>query len=367
MPPPNHGASFMNYLIVNNKEINKHFSINYIDTNTANTLNELRRIKLRRLVGILKCYILFIYKILLHKPNIIYFTISPSGIGFIKDLPFVLIAKLSNVRLLIHMHGRGVKSGSEKNKIMYRLYKWVFGSNHVIVLSNKLKSDVSTFTPDTHLYVLANGVKGVSRQHYEKVRISQYREQSTNSKVSILFLSNMKQEKGIFDLLEACNILKNSGYDFSCVYAGPWVWPAEEKLFNHAVKSLGLQETVKYIGPRYGNDKYIKMLNADILAFPSINEAFPLVVLEALSAGCPIVATQIGGISDIIENGYNGYLVPTKNALLLAEKLSSLIVDQQLRKSISRRARKCYEEHYTVEVFERNFCELLNSILASNN
>ena len=131
------------------------------------------------------------------------------------------------------------------------------------------------------------------------------------------------------------------------------------------VERDSLHDVVEYVGPQYGASKYGWFYRADIFAFPTNyqNEAFPLVLLEALSTGCPVVTANVGGIPEIIKDGTNGYLVAPENAKELAQKLAILIANPELRSRMAKRGRHDYEKKYTLEKFEEHFCRIIDTVV----
>ncbi len=95
---------------------------------------------------------------------------------------------------------------------------------------------------------------------------------------------------------------------------------------------------------------------------PSFDEAFSLVLLEAMQFGLPIVASDVGGIPDIVVDGVTGYLVPRKDACALSDKLIDLIDNYALRTSMGIAAKKRYEENFTMDKFESRFLNILSQV-----
>ena len=126
-----------------------------------------------------------------------------------------------------------------------------------------------------------------------------------------------------------------------------------------------LEGHVSYVGPRYGSEKKNLLAGADLLVFPAFSEAFPLVVLEAMSFALPVVSTNQGGIPDMVEEGVTGFLVPPGDERLLTDRLERLIRDPDLRKAMGHAGRQRFLERFTREKFDEKFCSILESIVPS--
>lgn len=87
-----------------------------------------------------------------------------------------------------------------------------------------------------------------------------------------------------------------------------------------------------------------------------------MVILEALAAGLPIVATPVGGIPEVVLDGYNGFLVPVGNVQALACKLRTLVKDADLRAAMGKHSREMAEREFNVETYVDQLVELYSSI-----
>lgn len=179
-----------------------------------------------------------------------------------------------------------------------------------------------------------------------------------NHVFNILFLSNMMEEKGAYTLLEACSILKKKGFSFSCHFIGKWSDITEEK-FNYDIANWGLSDYVSAHGAKYGEEKKEYFQQAAIFVFPTYNETFGLVLLEAMEFSIPCIGTNEGGIPDIIDDGITGYIVEKKNPSALAEKIEILIKNPELCKSMGEAGRKKFLEKFTLEKFENRLKDIL--------
>jgi glycosyltransferase involved in cell wall biosynthesis len=201
------------------------------------------------------------------------------------------------------------------------------------------------------------GKEGVRKNEGER----DWEREAESEIVEILFLSNLIESKGVFVLLEACSLLKNKKVHFHCTFVGG-VGDVTETKFLENVKLLALDDQVDYAGKKFGEEKEKAFSNADIFVHPSYNDCFPLVLLEAMQHSLPIVSTFEGAISEIVDDGINGFLVPQKDAKSLAEKLEILISNPQLRQQMGKAGRRKYENEFTIEKFENWMVVILNSL-----
>ena len=120
---------------------------------------------------------------------------------------------------------------------------------------------------------------------------------------------------------------------------------------------------VNYWGRRYGSEKDMFWTDADIFVFPTLNETFGLVAVEAMEYEIPVVASAEGGIQDIIDNGNSGYTIDKNNPSSLASAIELLIKAPELRNSMGKAGRRQFEEKFTEEVFEKKMRECLEKAI----
>src|SRR5205814_3990716 len=121
----------------------------------------------------------------------------------------------------------------------------------------------------------------------------------------ILFLGKLAPSKGIFDLLEAVAALRPDAADVRLVCAGD----GDRIAVARYAERLGIADAVKFTGWVGPSGKRALLENAAVFALPSYDETLPMSVLEAMSAGVPVVASPVGGISEVVVDGVSGFLV----------------------------------------------------------
>ncbi len=142
----------------------------------------------------------------------------------------------------------------------------------------------------------------------------------------IATIAELHPIKGLGYALEAMALLKKEGHDFRYVIMGGG---EKREELQKQIEALGLSENVFLAGFVEDAPTYLSAFDAFLL--PSLSEGLAYVLLEAGFAGLPIIATNVGGIPEIIRSGENGLLVPSKNSVVLGGALTRVITDKSLR------------------------------------
>jgi glycosyltransferase involved in cell wall biosynthesis len=153
------------------------------------------------------------------------------------------------------------------------------------------------------------------------------------NQVVVCTIANLRREKGYPDLLAAAAsvIARNDDVLFLAVGQGPL--EAEIRARHH---ELGLGDRFQLLG--YRSDAVRILAASDIFALASLFEGFPIAVMEALAAGLPVVATDAGGVPDVIVDGVEGRVLPRQDPQLLADALLELVENHELRAKMSQAA-----------------------------
>ncbi len=153
----------------------------------------------------------------------------------------------------------------------------------------------------------------------------------SKDKARLLFVGRLADGKGLFDLLEA--VARIDKADFELNIAGEGRLEAE---LRNEISRLDLEDTVNLLG--YRDDIPKLMAQSDVLVLPSYREGTPRVITEALAAGTPVVATNIAGIPEQVDDGKTGYLVEPGDINALKARLQILLEDDNLIQKFGNRA-----------------------------
>lgn len=362
LPPPIHGQTLMNSYVVGSRVLSTKYDVELLPIRFASSNADVGRFSPRKVLKTVVLSLRLFIKLLTNKIAFIYFTIAPTGKAFLRDCLFVGIAKLLRKTVVFHLHGKGIRDNSNAPGFG-ALYKWAFHRQYVIVLSEKLQHDVADLGLRRAPFVVPNGIPLLADDQ-EINSIFAERSEKTGPP-TILFLSNMKISKGVLDLLQACASLKNEGVEFRAVFRGAWSNDNCRSVFYDFISKNDLENCVVYGGPAYGEEKVAAFGKADMFVFPSRNEAFPLVLLEAMQFGLPVISTSIGGIEDIVLSGENGIIIQSGDVDQLKGAMTELILDPQRRITFGQKGRDKYLREFTIERFEERLSKAFDEVSAS--
>lgn len=354
MPPPVHGAAMMGKYIHDSRVVNETFDCHYINLATAKDLADIGKIRLQKFTQFYQLLNKIRKEVKRIRPELVYVTPNAKGGAFYKDFIVIQMLKSMGCKVVVHYHNKGVSLKQDKviDNLLYRIF---FKKLKVILLAEALYADVQKYVSHKDVCICPNGIP--------EALTAEPSAGKHNAIPKLLFLSNLLIDKGVFTLLDACKILKEKGYQFTCDFVGGETADINAERFNQEVAIRELNECVCYKGKKYGAEKEEMLKSVDLFILPTYNECFPLVLLEAMQQGLPCIASNEGGIADIIIPNETGYIVPKKSAQELADKIEILLKDNSLRLEMGKKGLERYKQHFTLEAFENNITTILNKAI----
>jgi glycosyltransferase involved in cell wall biosynthesis len=174
-----------------------------------------------------------------------------------------------------------------------------------------------------------------------------------NPKIAVLYLGWVIRDKGVFELVEA--FLKLSDLDIELWVAGD----GDDLLaLKQQADSFNLKN-IRFFGWVFNDQKMELLKKADIFVLPSYFEGLPNALLEAMASGIPVIASNVGGIPDLIQNGKNGFLAEPRNPSVLSEKIRLLAENRPLRKTFSEQAYTYVKDNHSFDKAIAAFNEIL--------
>ncbi|MDH3504983.1 MAG: glycosyltransferase family 4 protein [Nitrospirota bacterium] len=154
----------------------------------------------------------------------------------------------------------------------------------------------------------------------------------------------LRPEKGMGVLIEAIRWLKKRFSTVECVIIGDG--GEKPALLDH-IRELGLEHCVHLVGFRHDVPALLAIL--DVVVIPSFEEGIPQSLTQALAMERPVVASAVGGIPEVVQDGLSGLLVPPRDPAVLAEKIACLLHDPMAATRMGKVGRQVIQERYSME------------------
>lgn len=179
----------------------------------------------------------------------------------------------------------------------------------------------------------------------------------------VLYVGRIHYRKGVADFLDAAErIARTRDVRFKLVGQGP----LEEKMHQKAA-DLGIDDRTEFLG-YVDRDRLVELFGqATVYVLPSHYEGLPTTMLEAMAARTPVVASEVSGVPDVIDDGENGLLIPPREPSRIADSVGRLLDDPAMRERLSAAGRETVEQGYTWESIGREFESLYRTLVGSTS
>ena len=265
-----------------------------------------------------------------------------------------IVGRLRHVPLVWHIRA---SNRDRYDRLLYRM------SSKIILVAQALRPRFSWINNNAKFVTIHNGIDlSAFRIGTEGGAIRQ-RFGIGQEELLIAVTARVEHLKGQKYLIEACGMLKNKiPQQIRLLLAGEITDPGYQRECERMAIASGMKDSIVF-GGHLGNIGQV-LAAADIFVLPSLFEAFPRAVIEAMGAGKPVVATDVGGCAEAVENGVSGFIVPPASAPALADVLLKLGKDRHLRVDIGQAARIRAEKKFTIEENTRQTEKVYHELLA---
>ena len=341
LPPPYFGPSVA-YRALMHSEFPQRFEIAFVDITVSRSIGDIERFRVGKIINLLGLFLRELWLLTTHRFDFCCCPVSVNRNAFIRDAALLGLARVFSVPTVLYAHGNNIPdfcdhAGQWMQRLIARTCRDATGA---IVLGDSLRFNFERWLPAERIFVAPIGIEPQPDAPAPQRRSDQ---------VTVLYLGNLVREKGVFVLLESAAAIVGLGKNVQFVFAGHWYRREEELAAQEFVASHQLEAHVRFVGSVVGAAKWQTLANADILAFPTFYyyETMGLVVLEAMQAGVPVVATRRGSLPEIVRDGIDGLLVEEQSATDLAEKILRLADDAALREQMGLSAKQRFQSYYT--------------------
>ena len=272
---------------------------------------------------------------------------------------FSICRHLQCIKLITSVHGADIlPDGNPRVKYSQAMKSLLSSSDRIIAVSRAFQNDFVSLFPDLQeksIYIH----NGVNRNELDlPLKVETRHDQDRY----ILCVAMHNEKKALDVLIRAVALLEDVEPPFKLILVGDG--PLHQQLKDLAV-SLGVHKRIAFLGFQ-GRAEVAKLLHGcEVFVLPSRSEPFGIAIIEAMACKKPVVATSVGGIPEIIENGKNGLLVVPDNPSALAEALRALLTNNDLRTTLAVNGYVTVERRFCCEhtgaAYEAVFYDLLGS------
>jgi glycosyltransferase involved in cell wall biosynthesis len=179
----------------------------------------------------------------------------------------------------------------------------------------------------------------------------------------VLMVGRMLRHKGVAEFVEAARRVRQACPKAVFLLVGPSDAGNPAQIPPEELRAWEASGIVRYLGFR--DDVRDLMAIADVVTLPSYREGLPRVLMEAAAMGCPLVATDIPGCREVVQDGVNGFLVPPRNGMALAQAIETLLKRPDLRAAFGAASRRLAEERFSAREVVDRILDLYRSLLAA--
>ncbi|CRZ56623.1 putative polysaccharide biosynthesis protein [Vibrio cholerae] len=287
-----------------------------------------------------------------YRVGIVHIHMSSRG-SYRRKSVIIRLVKLLKGKVILHLHGAEFRDfyRDECNMVQQRHIRHTFAlADHVLVLSTQWLAWLQEVIGRTQgVSVLYNAVPSLALDRH------------LAQPGRIAFLGRLGTRKGVGDLIQAFALVKQRCPEAQLYLAGD----GEIETYQAMAEQLGLNGSVHCLGWIAGEAKLKLLTQTDIYCLPSYNEGFPMGVIEAMSAGIPVVASRAGGIPDAISDGEQGRLIEAGDVVALAQALGDLIEQRAENQRIATAAKQKFAENFSLQAVIPRLQTLYDELLKS--
>ncbi|MDE2834941.1 MAG: glycosyltransferase family 4 protein [Bacteroidota bacterium] len=289
---------------------------------------------------------------------VIWCSISSQMLGHWRDLMTVVPCFNPGQKIVASIHWGNFSNvfarhltGPTARRLMRRIDRYV-------IQSASLAETLTDWIPADKLRVIPNYVPPCATKKDLSAKVQS---DAAGRSLRVLYLSNMIAEKGYLDVLEAVALARQQGLVVEADFAGRWNSQTDADAFAGRIKALGLGGLVRAHGPIADRQRVQALfLAADVFVLPTYYpvEAQPMTIIEALSAGTPVIVTRHASIEEMVREGREALFVAPKCPEEIVQALRTLIQRNTWR-AFSGQARQRYENHFGESIVRKKWTDLI--------
>ena len=343
-PPPTHGQAVANATLMDADY--EGLRVHPVEMEFSKELEDVSRFRPSKLIELIRVgFGIARLRWRGHRDVLFYSVGLRNRTGLYRDMVLLLLFRPLFDRTVLHVHTGGTGALIEGlPSPLGRLAERAYGGADTVIYLDPflLEGDAGVPSPRRHVFV----PYGVEPQQVGSSR-------QTAGPIEILFVGNLYESKGTLEIVEAAGRLHARGVSFRLTMAGGLPDEATGRRLDRAIEDAGIAGQTELAGVVGVEEKAELYTRSDIFCFPTHYEAegMPLVILEAMSAGLPVVSTRWRSIPNVVTEGCDGHLVDPGDTDGLADHLARLSTDEAGRRAMGSAARATFDRRFSPERF----------------
>lgn len=269
-----------------------------------------------------------------------------------------LVAKLCGIPLVGTVHGKNYYPDHAKRRVAYR---WVSRVTRMVTVSHDLQRflEEQIGIPHHRIAVIHNGVDMVPRRPSEQIRKTRSEFGIDEGAFVLGIVGSLYQVKGHAYLFRALGPILAHYPETRLLVIGQGEL---EQTLKQQVADLGIEKAVLFLGLRNDVPRLLPAL--DLFVLPSLSEGLSVALLEAMSAGVPVLASNVGGNPEIVIDGETGYLVSPGRSDQLASRIIKIMSNHEAIRLVGERGREWVAKEFTTARMLERYQDLYDSCLS---
>lgn len=337
MPPPLHGVTVSTTLVLANRLLRERFALCHLDSSDHRSNENIARWDLTNVWIALRSGAR-LARLVRGRKGVVYIPLSQGVSGLLRDSLLIWIASRAGWTVAGHLRGGELdRFFATLPRPLARFFTLCLSRVHSVgAMGESLRPMFDGIVAADRIAVVPNGTPdpgpvGVTRDPE-----------------TVLFLSNLRRRKGVVEAMEAARLVLDARPKARFLLAGPFEDDELQAQLAALARPYGDRiEFLGIVGPERKNEL---LAAAGVLLFPPVEpEGHPRVVLEAIAAGTPVVATDRGAIAETIVDGESGFVLADPDPSELADRVLALLGDPELRRRMGAAARARFEAEFSQE------------------
>lgn len=362
LPPPMGGVGFY-YQTLLDSNLTELVNLHFVQTSTQNReLSSSGKVTAFNFIAALQDCWRFSSAIIWHRPQLAHIS-TASGLSLLKHSLCILVARLFGCRVLLHPHCSLPALYHERSRWWRWYFRKVIYLTDGIVALSKEWLELGSIIPGRKVYYLPNAI---NLRLYHEVAVNHLSKAQLKNPCKVLYLGYLGKAKGSFDLLDAAITIHTRGIKMIFDLVGGEMSHEEWVQLNDKIAASKMEDDFRLHPLTFGAEKVDFFDQADIFVYPSYFEGMPIAVIEAMACGLPVVASNVGGLPDLIKDGVNGILVTPGNPDELASALCTLAGDQSLHHSMALASYKLAYEGFDIDKHVTELVGIYKAVLSDD-